>query len=278
MAKFNGYPSNFVERIIYKKLDKLYQFNETNNQIQQIPDQNKKYKYIEIPYIGRPSYAFAKKLKSIIIKNDPTSDLRVIYQTTNPTKRYFPSKDPVNIYQKAGVIYQINCSNFNKTYIGKTIRQLYRRLCEHEKDVTKATISIQKSLSRTPPINKIKQQNKKVINGRIVKKTSTQTLRRSSRLMKKQAQSRSQTQQKQNDIFLYKPNSALGKHVKNTSHSIDFQNPLILNQDQKNYRLLIKESIKIRSRKPILNGTDTSVPLYVFPEGYRKSSYQTRQS
>jgi hypothetical protein len=259
-------------------LDKLYQFNQTNNQIQQVPDQDKKYKYIEIPYIGQPSYAFAKKLKSIIIKNDPISDLRVIYRTTNPTKRYFPSKDPLNNYQKSGVVYQINCNNCNKTYIGKTIRQLYRRLCEHEKDVTKATISIQKCLSRTQPIKKINQQNKKIHNGRIVKKTLTQPLRRSHRLILKQAQSLSQIQQEQKDILQYQPNSALGKHVKRTNHSIDFQTPLILNQDQRNYRLLIKESIEIRSRKPILNGTDTSVPLYVFPEGYNKSSYQTGPS
>jgi hypothetical protein len=195
MAIFNGYPSHFILRIIYKKLDRLYQFDQSNNQIQQAPDQDKKCKYIEIPYIGQPSYAFAKKLKSIIIKNDPISDLRVIYQTTNPTKRYFPSKDPLNVYQKSGVVYQITCDNCNKTYIGKTIRQVYRRLGEHEKDVTKATMSIQKCLSRTQPIFKINQKNKKINNGRIVKKTSTQTLRRSTRLINKQAQSRSQIQQ-----------------------------------------------------------------------------------
>jgi len=68
MVIFNGYPSHFILRIIYKKLEKLYQSNQTNNQIQQAQDQDKKYKYIEIPYIGQPSYAFAKKLKSIFIK------------------------------------------------------------------------------------------------------------------------------------------------------------------------------------------------------------------
>jgi hypothetical protein len=100
----------------------------------------------------------------------------------------------------------------------------------------------------------------------------------SARLKNKQAQPRSQFQQEQQDIIQYQPNSALGKHVKRTGHSIEFQNPLILNQDQRNYRLLSKESLEIRSKKPVLNGTDTSVPLYVFPEGNTKSSDQTRPS
>jgi hypothetical protein len=269
MANFNGYPSNFVEQIINKQLAKLYPSKQIENQIQQTLNENKNYKYIEIPYIGAPSYAYAKRLKSIIQKNDPTAQLRVIYQTTNQTRRYFPTKDNLNKNQKSGVIYQISCFNCKNTYIGKTIRQTYRRLNEHEKDVAKATICISKALSLTQPT---KQKNKNIINGRIQKKHLTQQLRRSSRLINKQLKSQSEVKQNQNDISFYKPNSALGKHVYKTAHSIDFENVDILKQDQRNYPLLIKESIEIRSRKPALNGTDTSVPLYVFPEGYKRSN------
>ena len=220
---------------------------------------------------------FAKRLKSIIIKNDPTSDLKVIYQTTNTTKHFFPTKDSLTNHQKSGVVYQIICNNCNHDYIGKMIRQVYRRLGEHEKDVVKATMCLQKSVSLTLPHHKNNQRNKHIIQGRIQKETSSQQLRRSSRLLKKQTQSKSQIQQYEQDIYFYKPNSALGKHVKNTGNSIDFQNVHIINQDQNSYRLLIKESIEIRARQPTLNGTDKSVPLYVFPEGYRISTHPVKK-
>ena len=265
MVHFNGYPSNFVEQIINKQLNKLYQSKEAENQIPQTTNEKKNYKYIEVPYIGAASYAYANRLKTIIRQNNPTTDLRVMYQTTNQTRRYFPTKENLNKHKKPGVIYQISCFNCKNTYIGKTIRQTYRRLNEHEKDVAKATILISKVLSLTQPTPQIKQQNRSIINGR-VHKHQTQPLRRSSRLIDKLTKSHSSNSQSTNDMTNYKPNSALGKHVYKTGHSIDFDNIEILKQDQRHYRLLIKESIEIRSKKPSLNGTDTSVPLYVFPE------------
>ncbi|CAF3273243.1 unnamed protein product [Rotaria socialis] len=68
MANFNGYPSDFVEKIIKKYLDKLYRPKDTENQIQQTSNEIINYKYIQLPYIGAPSYAYAKRLKSIIQK------------------------------------------------------------------------------------------------------------------------------------------------------------------------------------------------------------------
>jgi len=236
--------------------------------------ENITYKYIEIPYIGKPSHTYAKKLRSIIKQNNPTTDLRVIYQPTNTTKRYFPTKDSLHINQKSGVIYQISCLNCTSTYIGKTIRQTSKRLYEHSKDVARATTYLTNPLSTAQSAKQPHQKTKKVINGRIEKKTLTQPLRRSSRLLEKLKQSKTQIPNYENNISDYKPNSALEKHVKYTGHAINFQDVQIINQDQKPYRLVIKESIAIRSKKPILNGTDTSVPLYVFPEGYQKSSYR----
>ena len=61
-------------------------------------------------------------------------------------------------------------------------------------------------------------------------------------------------------------NSALDKHVRDIGHSINFRNVKILTHDQKSSRLMIKESIEIRSKQPKLNVTDTSVPLYGFSE------------
>ena len=89
------------------------------------------------------------------------------------------------------------------------------------------------------------------------------------RIMKRKLQHRSLTQQQHQNVSQYQLNTALGQHVRNTGHSIDFKDVRILTQDPKPYRLMIKESIQIRSRKAELKGTDTSLPLYVFPEGNR---------
>jgi hypothetical protein len=145
MAAFNGYPSNFVQNIINKQLNQFYQ--PKPDLVQPTPTQNKKYKYVQIPYIGAPSYIYGKRLKSIIQQYNPTSDLRVIYKTTNETRRYFPTKDKLKTNQKSEVVYQISCLECNKTYIGKTIRQSYRRLNEHEKDAAKAIIFVTQAYS-----------------------------------------------------------------------------------------------------------------------------------
>jgi len=55
-------------------------------------------------------------------------------------------------------------------------------------------MSREKSFYRTQPTFKTNQKNKKITTGRVVKKASTQTLRRSARSKNKQAQPRSHFQ------------------------------------------------------------------------------------
>ena len=116
MPSFNGYPSNFVQQIINKQLAKSYPSQQVANQVRKPSDENKNYKYIQIPYIGTATDAYAKILKSIIKRNDPTPDLGVIGQTTNQTRRYFSTKDPLHAHKKSAVIYQISCFKCKNTY------------------------------------------------------------------------------------------------------------------------------------------------------------------
>ncbi|CAF1656456.1 unnamed protein product [Adineta ricciae] len=266
MAEFNGYPSNFVQNIINKQLNKFYQEKPSENLPQTTQNETNTYKYIQVPYIGKPSYNYSQKLQSIIRQYNPTAQVRVIYTTTNQTRRYFPTKDKLKSNKKAGVVYELSCSDCNKTYIGKTIRQSYRRVNEHEKDAVKALITISKASSILQERKHIKQHiNTK--KSRIEKKPSSQPLRKSLRLINKPIQSQSHNHSSQSNLPYYKPQSALGKHAFQTAHKFNFENINILDQDQKHYRLLLKESLHIRVKKPQLNATDISVPLYVFPEG-----------
>jgi hypothetical protein len=68
------------------------------------------------------------------------------------------------------------------------------------------------------------------------------------------------------------PKSAMTRHYLKTGHIITKHDFRIILSDAHRYRLIIKESLLIRQKCPKLNGTDRSLPLYVFPEGipYRK--------
>ena len=269
MAQFNGYPLSFVDRIIARALEKLTASAPIQNPNSEIANEQTKYQYIEVPYLGRASYMYAKKLHSIIQQNNPTSELRVIYRARNCTQKFFPNKDALAPLQQSGVVYQIACKDCHKTYIGKTIRQSSRRVDEHRKDVAKATVHI-KNASYFPRKSKTRNPTStKITRGRIQKQNTTQPLRRSSRLIEKKIKSQITIPIAQIAIPLYKANSALGKHKGLTGYSIDFDNFKILKKDCRPYRLLLKESIEIRARHPALNNTDASVPLYVFPEGYQ---------
>ena len=63
------------------------------------------------------------------------------------------------------------------------------------------------------------------------------------------------------------PKSAITRHYLKTGHIITKKDFRILLPDAHRYRLLIKESLLIRQNNPILNGTDRSIPLFVFSEG-----------
>jgi hypothetical protein len=61
--------------------------------------------------------------------------------------------------------------------------------------------------------------------------------------------------------------SALTKHYLSTGHIFSDTDFKILLSDQHRYRLLVKESLLIRQRDPKLNGTERSLPLYIYPDG-----------
>ena len=138
----------------------------------------------------------------------------------------------------------------------------------------KATIRMKNQDYSSQTSTRIDQTGRKIIHGRVKRQTTTHLLWRSSRLMKKLIPSQLTIVGGQIGIPLYQPNSALGKDTQLTKHSIDFVNFKILDKDSRPYRLLLKESIEIRSRHPALNNTYTFVPIYVIAEGYQRQSKQ----
>jgi hypothetical protein len=64
--------------------------------------------------------------------------------------------------------------------------------------------------------------------------------------------------------------TAVEKHLKDKNHKIDWKNTKILWTDNEPHKLLIKESLLIKTLEPELNRTTHSVPLYIFPNSIDK--------
>ena len=85
---------------------------------------------IKVPYIGRPSIWFARKLKKTLSRVI-TERIRVVYSTTK-VKDHFRLKDAVEKPLLTNVVYSFHCLRDSEIqYIGYTNRTLKERMDEH---------------------------------------------------------------------------------------------------------------------------------------------------
>ena len=94
-------------------------------------DDNLPYIILNVPFYGRCSEIFAKKLSSIIqAKFD--IEVRISYCTFK-VKSYFRLKCSTPLYLVSNVVYHFNCMNAScpDDYIGYTTRHFYKR-CDDE--------------------------------------------------------------------------------------------------------------------------------------------------
>lgn len=115
LLNLNGYPTNIVHTIINSI--------KTNN-----PHQNQQQrKYITFPYIPHISHKITKLLKNenIILANKPVTTIKTLYSNT---------KDPIELLLNSNIVYQLNCTNCSKIYIGHTSQYLKSRITLHKSD------------------------------------------------------------------------------------------------------------------------------------------------
>ena len=118
-TKFNGYPRNFIRRSLKKRIP-----NQQQN-VQPQEEQNQITKRIALPYIKNISELTARLLKpyGIMVAHKPYVTLR---------KLLSKSKDKIDLSKKTNVVYQVNCGDCNKFYVGQTGRRLETRITEHK--------------------------------------------------------------------------------------------------------------------------------------------------
>ncbi|CAF1345844.1 unnamed protein product [Adineta ricciae] len=255
ISQLNGYPANFVKSQIRKTLNRhIGKLNCTSVCVSKdkmpldndsLP--NKKQVFLDIPFVGKPTDIFKKQLTKLTKSTDTNVDLLPIQRPPSSLSQYFPLKDPIPKLIKSRVVYELNCSDCDATYVGKTIRHVTKRFHEHG-----ATFNLNQDTNLIPTNSNI----------------DSLPLRRSDRNKNKVVHYFPKTSDEVTARTQSKPTqSAVHQHEINNNHHIDWTNFNILAKDNKNYQLLVKESLLINCLKPNLNRTTSSVPLIVFPEG-----------
>jgi len=276
----NGYPAGFVDTRIGIGLTK-YLNKDTVEPKPPVAGCEKRRMFVEIPFIGKQTDLMKKKIDRLAAKVRPDLDIRFFAKPPRSVQTYFPTKDPVPKHLQTGVVYSVSCKDCGDTYVGKTIRQCGRRICEH--GAPKDTFDQQPITDddNDDTATEEQQLSPKTRRKTIKVKPKQQQLRRSSRIRNRttavvNASANNKTARKGDHVTSRKINdddntkknpSALAEHEKNTGHQIDWKNSRVVWRDNVAYRLLIKESMVIKAYEPRLNRTTHSVPMMVFPEG-----------
>jgi hypothetical protein len=255
ISELNGYPVNFIKAQIRKTLNRYIE-KSNSTQTHTSKDQtiinkeisvNKRRISVDLPFIGEPSKVLKKQLSKITKSIDPEISFQAIERPPLSLVRYFPIKDQIPNLLKSNVVYKLNCSNCDASYIGKTCRHVKKRFLEHGAE-----------LHETITDN--------TVSNNVIDNSST--LRRSDRNKNKTINYfHKETTEKTNPALIKQTQSAVKQHENMNKHKIDWNNFKIIAKDNINYHLLVKESLLINNLNPSLNKTITSVPLIIFPEG-----------
>ncbi|CAF4001448.1 unnamed protein product, partial [Rotaria sp. Silwood1] len=172
--------------------------------------------FIDIPFFGKPTEILGKRIINLAKSINPQLHIQPVQRPSSSISKYFPTKDPVPKLLRSNIVYKLDCSNCESTYIGKTIRQTYRRLQEHGANFLKEKENKSQSLDVVDNSN---------------------NLRRSDRNKGKTVQYFPKIQ---NESIDFEQNnlthSAVKQHEINNNHKIDWENCNIIAKDNKHYR------------------------------------------
>ena len=126
----NGYPLEFFAQVKHQYMDARNRRKDTlpceNTPVTSAQDLKP---VLKIPYVGKISASFAKRLKRLLDKGG--QDTRVVYRTTK-VANWFSLKDPDPKEITSKVVYEFECrGDQDIRYIGYTDRTLRERVMDH---------------------------------------------------------------------------------------------------------------------------------------------------
>lgn len=118
----NDFPPRFIDKYINLRIEKIRK-PRVNNNVEKVFDTDK---LVVVPYIHENH----KQLKNILKKHN----FNVVFKPCKNNSGVFRNlKDPIPLYNKTNVVYEIPCKgkDCNGVYIGQTKRKLKTRIDEH---------------------------------------------------------------------------------------------------------------------------------------------------
>ena len=126
----NAYPNWFINKIITKFENN--NFNNTNDfNFSNMQEIEKEFAFtFGIPYIGKPSHTFSKKLRALI-KNKFNVNMNIYFRSFK-VGNYFQLKCSTPTKLSSNVVYKFSCPcDTAISYIGYTTHHLITRVHEH---------------------------------------------------------------------------------------------------------------------------------------------------
>ncbi|CAF0799558.1 unnamed protein product [Didymodactylos carnosus] len=238
---------------------------------QQAPQEKIDNVVFRVPFFGNASTVYTERIKTAVKKIYPRKIVRIVYDTKARVGDGFSTKDKVPDCLKSGLVYEATCPTCGDNYIGKTCRHLKTRVHEHLSDQNKCTPSKSACVTKKSIHKTVKQVVAPRITGPITRQRTGKLPPSTRQVPQQDLDEALATLTKTTDSL--KPctaQSAIAKHYSSTGHTMTSDDFQILVTEQHRYRLLVKESLMIRAKTPVLNGTDRSIPLYIFPNGIRR--------
>ena len=121
----NGYPENFINKCFKKFLDNIHLVKE------KVPTVERKRLLLVLPYLRVISLQTRTKLQQAIKGVLNCCKLEIARKCQTNLSNSFRFKDPIAKDLTSGVVYKFQCSLFNESYYGESIRDLDIRSGEH---------------------------------------------------------------------------------------------------------------------------------------------------
>ena len=190
----------------------------------------------------------------------PDTNVQIILRPPPAVATFFPQKDKIPKDTQSNLVYLITCSEWNESYIGQTTRQAIRRHHEHEAPKISTLQNTSDSIEITSNNTNVRRSNRLKLKSRINYALINQH----------------NSDEIENTNIERLKNSVIYTHYLTKSHRIDWKGWKTISKDNIKYRLKVRESLQILSRKPTLNKPQYSVPLKVYPDGIQSSKPQVK--
>ncbi|CAF4398491.1 unnamed protein product, partial [Adineta steineri] len=100
----NGYPKAFVESVIRRQLNMQLTPPAIKPALDEIDTI-----VLRVPYYGKPSQIYGKRVAAAVAKQYPLYKVRVVYDVKGRIGQHFTNKDPIPTHLKSGVVYEATC-------------------------------------------------------------------------------------------------------------------------------------------------------------------------